>query len=127
MEPRVTKLLKSRASPDMLPFRLCNKKRLAIRHMNGPLFQKTLSIPTSDMGSTSDWGFITNTSFVLYMCVCVCLCSRALMHCVVLESNPRANKNFCTRPAQTTSSSDGKEYLYQVTDGRAWLQSTTLT
>jgi hypothetical protein len=27
-------LLKSRASPDMLPFTLRNKKRLAIRHMN---------------------------------------------------------------------------------------------
>ena len=25
-------LLKSRASPNMLPFSLCNKKRLAIRH-----------------------------------------------------------------------------------------------
>jgi len=28
----VSMLLKSRASPDMLPFSLCNKKRLAIRH-----------------------------------------------------------------------------------------------
>jgi len=27
-------LLKSRASPDMLSFSLCNKKRLAIRHIN---------------------------------------------------------------------------------------------
>jgi len=33
------------ASPDMLPFNLCNKKRLAIRHMNRPLFRMTLSIP----------------------------------------------------------------------------------
>jgi len=31
---RISMLLKSRASPDMLPFSLCNKKRLAIRHMN---------------------------------------------------------------------------------------------
>ena len=37
-------LLKSRASPDMLPFSLCNKTRLAIRHMNRPLFPMTLSI-----------------------------------------------------------------------------------
>jgi len=37
-------LLKSRASLDMLPFSLCNKKRLAIRHMNSPPFPMTLSI-----------------------------------------------------------------------------------
>jgi len=43
-------LLKSRASPDMLPFSLCNKKRLAIRHMNRPLFPMTLSIPSYDIG-----------------------------------------------------------------------------
>jgi len=40
---RVSMLLKSRASPDMLHFSLCNKKRLAIRHMNRPQFP-TLSI-----------------------------------------------------------------------------------
>ena len=34
MAARVSMLLKSRASPDMLPFGLCNKKRLAIWHMN---------------------------------------------------------------------------------------------
>jgi hypothetical protein len=34
MIARVSMLLKSRASPDMLPFSLCNKKILAIRHMN---------------------------------------------------------------------------------------------
>jgi len=33
MTARVSMLLKLRASPDMLPFSLCNKKRLAIRHM----------------------------------------------------------------------------------------------
>ena len=43
-------LLKSRASLDMLPFSLCNKKRLAIRHMNRPLFPTTLSIPSYDIG-----------------------------------------------------------------------------
>jgi len=47
---RVSMLLKSRPSPDMLPFSLCNKKRLAIRHMNTPLFPKTLSIPSYDIG-----------------------------------------------------------------------------
>ena len=43
-------LLKSRASPDMLPFSLCNQKGLAIRHMNRPLFPKILSIPSYDIG-----------------------------------------------------------------------------
>ena len=43
-------LLKSRALPDMLPSSLCNKKTLAIRHMNRPLFPTTLSIPSCDIG-----------------------------------------------------------------------------
>ena len=43
-------LLKSRASPDMLPFSLCKKKRLAIRHMSRPLFPTTLSVPSYDIG-----------------------------------------------------------------------------
>ena len=43
-------LFKSRASSDMLPFSLCNKKILAIRHMNRPLFPTTLSIPSYDIG-----------------------------------------------------------------------------
>ena len=50
MTARVSMLLKSRASPDVLPFSLCNKKRLAIRHMNRPLFPTTLSIPSYDIG-----------------------------------------------------------------------------
>ena len=50
MTARVSMLLKSRASPDMLPLNLCNKRRLAIRHMNRPLFPTTLSIPSYDMG-----------------------------------------------------------------------------
>ena len=47
---RVSILLKSRASLDMLPFRLCDKKRLAIRHVNRPVFTTTLSIPSYDIG-----------------------------------------------------------------------------
>jgi hypothetical protein len=47
----VSMLLKSRASPDMLPISLCNKKRLVIRHMNRPLFTMTLSIPPYDIGN----------------------------------------------------------------------------
>jgi len=50
MTARVSMLFKSRASLDMLPFSLCNKKRLAIRHINRPLFPTTLSIPSYDTG-----------------------------------------------------------------------------
>ena len=50
MTARVSMLLKSRASPDMLLFSLCNKKRLAMRHMNRPLFPTTLSILSYDVG-----------------------------------------------------------------------------
>ena len=51
MRARVSMLLKSRASPDMLPFSLCNKKILPIRHINIPLFPTTLSIPSYDIGN----------------------------------------------------------------------------
>jgi len=47
---RVSMLLKSRPSPDLLHFSLCDKKRLGIRHMNRPLFPTTLSIPSYDIG-----------------------------------------------------------------------------
>ena len=50
MTTRVAMLLKSLASPNMFLFSLCNKKRLAIRHMNRPLFPTTLSIPSYDFG-----------------------------------------------------------------------------
>ena len=50
MTARVSLLLKSRPPPDMLPFSLCNKKILTFRHMNRPLFPKTLSIPFYDIG-----------------------------------------------------------------------------
>jgi len=49
MTARVSILLKSHASPDMLPFSLCNKKSLAIRHMKRPLLPTTLSIPLWDI------------------------------------------------------------------------------
>ena len=43
-------LLKPRASPDMLPLSLCNKKMLAVWHTNGLLFPATLSILSYEMG-----------------------------------------------------------------------------
>ena len=50
MKARVSMLLKSSVSPDMLPFSLCNKRRLAMRHMNRPLFPTTLSILSYNNG-----------------------------------------------------------------------------
>ena len=50
MRVLVSMLLKSRASPDMLRFIFCGKKRIAIRPMKRPLFPKTLSIPSNDIG-----------------------------------------------------------------------------
>ena len=50
MTARVIMLMKSSASPDMLPVSLYNKKRLAIRQLNRPSFATTLSIPSYDMG-----------------------------------------------------------------------------
>jgi len=47
---RVSMLLKLRAPPGMLPFSLYNKKRLAIQHMNIPLFPMVLRIPAYDIG-----------------------------------------------------------------------------
>ena len=49
MIAHVSVLLKTRESPDMLLFRLYNKKRLAIRHMNRHHFPTT-SILSYDIG-----------------------------------------------------------------------------
>jgi len=46
----VSMLLKLCALPDMLSCSLCNKKRLAILHMNRPLYPMTLSILSYDIG-----------------------------------------------------------------------------
>ena len=43
-------ILKRWVSEVKLPFSLSNKKRLAIRRMNGPLFPTTLSFPSYDIG-----------------------------------------------------------------------------
>ena len=49
MTAYVSTLLKSCVSSDVLPFSLCNKIRLAIRHMNIPLFPTILSILSYDI------------------------------------------------------------------------------
>ena len=54
---RVSMLLKLHTSPDMLPFSLCNKKRLVIRHMNRPLSNDTIdsSLRHREMGRAKDF------------------------------------------------------------------------
>ena len=76
----VSMLLKSRASPDMLHFSLCNKKSLAIRHMNRPFFPTTLSIPSYDflrswnresLSSNSPTLAVAASRLVTYAMLCV--------------------------------------------------------
>ena len=50
MRPRLSMLLKSRASPDMLLFSLCNKKETCNLAHEQPLFTTTLSITSYDFG-----------------------------------------------------------------------------
>jgi len=50
MTAHILMLLKSRILPDMFSFSLYNKKRLAIRQMNRPLFPMTQLILSYDMG-----------------------------------------------------------------------------
>jgi hypothetical protein len=57
-------MLKLRASPDMLPFSLCNKKRHAIRHMNRPLFPTVLFILSYDIRK---WVGLRTYQHPLYM------------------------------------------------------------
>jgi hypothetical protein len=52
MSTTVSMLSKSRAWRDMLRFRLCNKKILAIRHTKISLFPTTLSNPSYDIGNS---------------------------------------------------------------------------
>jgi hypothetical protein len=47
---RVSMLLKSCESPNVLPFSLCNKKMYAFRHKNRPVFPTTLFIPSYHIG-----------------------------------------------------------------------------
>jgi len=52
----VSMLLKSRASPDVLRVSLCKKKRLAIRHVNDPAFQRhyRFRLTTWEVGRAKD-------------------------------------------------------------------------
>jgi hypothetical protein len=73
MKDRITMLLKSRASRDMLPFRIGNKKKLVIRHLSGTIFQTTLG---NYVGLRTYHHHIVR--FVcLCVCVCVCVCMYA--------------------------------------------------
>jgi hypothetical protein len=67
MTARVLMLLISRVLPDMLPFILCNKKRLANRHVNRLLFPTTLDsvLRHREVGRAKD------LSAPPHVCVCV--------------------------------------------------------
>jgi hypothetical protein len=69
MTARVSMLLKSRASPNMLPFILCNKKRLAIRHMNRPpLSNDTIdSVRHREVGRAKDLSEPPRTYIHIYI------------------------------------------------------------
>jgi len=62
MIDRVSKLLKSRTSPDMLPFSLCKKERLAILTWTDPSFQRHLRFRPTTWGSRSGKGLISTPS-----------------------------------------------------------------
>jgi hypothetical protein len=65
MTARVSILLKSRASLDMNTFSLYNKKRLAIRHTNRPLFSNdTYQFRPTTSGSRSGYVLISIPSYV---------------------------------------------------------------
>jgi len=72
MTTRVSMLLKSRALAVMLLFSFCNKKRLAVRHMNRPLFPTTLSFPSYDIGKYV--GLRTYQLPVVCLSVCMYVC-----------------------------------------------------
>jgi len=77
----------------MLSFSLCNKKRLAIRHMNRPHFPTTLSIPSYDIGkyvglktyehSLVQARLVPPIKGGVCVCVCVCVCVQCIfsVHC----------------------------------------------
>jgi len=52
MTARVS-MFKSRASPEMLPFSLCNKKRLSFQHITDPSFQRHYRFRPTTSGSRS--------------------------------------------------------------------------
>jgi len=79
MTARVSMLLKSRASPDMLPFSLCNKKRLAIRHMNSSLSDDTIDsfLRHQEVGRAKDLSAPTRMFWICASCIIsVCLVRR---------------------------------------------------
>ena len=81
-------LLKSRASPYMLPFSPCNKKRLAIQYRNR-LLSPTLSIPSYDIGKYV--ALRTYQHPIVSMCMCVCVC----IYIIYIYRCPRRNgQNF---------------------------------
>jgi hypothetical protein len=71
----VSMVLKPRASPDMLPFIPCNKKRLAVRHMNRSLFQLHYRFRPTTSGSRSGQGLISTSSYIALFLYTITVCS----------------------------------------------------
>ena len=89
MAARVSMLLKSRVSPDMLPCSLCKKKTLAIRHMSRPVFPTALSIPSYDIGNQV--GLRTYQNPLVMLCAVFICCSLSVWISVgIVSTNPNA-------------------------------------
>ena len=78
---RVSKLLKSRASPDVFPFRFCNKKNLQYGTWIEPSFQRHYRFRPKTSGNKSVQGLISTPhiykSWPNKHFVCCVMCSRA--------------------------------------------------
>ena len=75
MTAHVSMLSKSHTLPDMLPFSLCNKKRLAVRHMNRPIFPTT----HREVGQAKD--------ISAPPCIFSLLCAMCPAHLILLDVN----------------------------------------
>jgi hypothetical protein len=73
-------------APDMLPFSLCNNKRLAIQHMNRPLFPTTLSIPSYDISKYV--GLRTyQHPFILFTGCVICEIGTESLHVIYINTH----------------------------------------
>jgi len=76
MTAHVSMLSESRASPDMLSLSLCNKKRLAIRHMKTPLSNDTIDsvLRHREVCRAKDLSAPPRNSILIFVwCIVLCL------------------------------------------------------
>ena len=75
----------NRASPYVLPFGLCDNKRLPIRHFNRPLFQRIYQVrsTTREVGRAEDLSASSRTYYcnVIRIINFVCACILPKLHC----------------------------------------------